>query len=67
MIRSHLQLHDFIEPVKPREAATVLLLRDVEGQLERFVLLVDDRVASTLDQNLWVDEPGQRRDLAAAR
>jgi recombination protein RecT len=29
MIRPHLQLHEYIEPVAPRQAATVLLLRDV--------------------------------------
>lgn len=38
MIRSHLQLHDYVDPVIPREAATVLLLRDTSpdegGQLE---------------------------------
>ena len=34
MIRPHLQLHDYVEPVAPRQAATVLLLRDEDGQLE---------------------------------
>ncbi len=34
MIRPHLQLHDYVEPVAPRQAATVLLLRDAEGELE---------------------------------
>jgi glyoxylase-like metal-dependent hydrolase (beta-lactamase superfamily II)/8-oxo-dGTP pyrophosphatase MutT (NUDIX family) len=34
MIRPHLQLHDYIKPVAPRQAATVLLLRDVQGDLE---------------------------------
>jgi recombination protein RecT len=34
MIRPHLQLHDFVEPVAPRQAATVLLLRDEDGELE---------------------------------
>ncbi len=34
MIRPHLQLHDYVEPVAPRQAATVLFLRDVEGELE---------------------------------
>ena len=34
MIRPHLQLHDYVEPVAPRQAATVLLLRDIDGELE---------------------------------
>ncbi len=34
MIRPHLQLHDYVEPVAPRQAATVLLLRDTDGELE---------------------------------
>jgi len=38
MIRPHLQLHDFVEPVAPRQAATVLLMRDTSsaegGELE---------------------------------
>jgi recombination protein RecT len=70
MIRPHLQLHDFKEPVKPREAATVLLLRDVDSQLE--VLMTQRSPTASFAPNVYVFpggavDKGETFEVAAVR
>jgi glyoxylase-like metal-dependent hydrolase (beta-lactamase superfamily II)/8-oxo-dGTP pyrophosphatase MutT (NUDIX family) len=71
MIRPHLQLHDFKEPVKPREAATVLLLRDTtDGQLE--VLMTQRSPTASFAPNVYVFpggavDKGETYEVAAVR
>lgn len=70
MIRSHLQLHDYQEPVTPRDAATVLLLRDVDGQLE--VLMTQRSPTASFAPNMYVFpggvvDKGETHEAAAVR
>ena len=52
MIRPHLQLHDYNNPVTPRKAATVLLLRDTDGQLE--VLMTQRSATASFAPSMYV-------------
>ena len=74
MIRSHLQLHDYVDPVIPREAATVLLLRDTSpdegGQLE--VLMTQRSPTASFAPNVYVFpgggvDKGETYEQAAVR
>ncbi len=52
MIRPHLQLHDYVPPATPRPAATVLLLRDVAGELE--VLMTQRSPTASFAPSMYV-------------
>jgi recombination protein RecT len=74
VIRPHLQLHDYVEPVSPRQAATVLLLRDapsVDGHgLE--VLMTQRSHTASFAPGVYVFpgggvDPGESYEQAAVR
>ncbi len=70
MIRPELQLHDYVEPVAPRSASTVLLLRDSEGELE--VLMTQRSHAASFAPGVYVFpggavDAGESYEQAAVR
>ncbi len=70
MIRPQLQLHPYHEPVQARHAATALLLRDAEGQLE--VLMTQRSPTASFAPNMYVFpggavDAGETFEVAAVR
>ncbi|MDI9334635.1 MAG: MBL fold metallo-hydrolase [Cytophagales bacterium] len=52
MIRPHLHLHDYVEPAATRAAATVLLLREMDGALE--VLMTQRSPTASFAPSMYV-------------